>query len=567
MFKKTLLVSAGLLLGVVVAETLLQLFWHPAFLDKKYQRDDLGWTQSKVSLNNFGYRGGKLDLEKKAGILRIYSLGDSYTYGWYLDQGNSYPDILEKLVNQEFPGKVEVINASQPGFSPQEELERFENDGSLFSPDVVTIGINIFDLMDKEFKPTAEKSPVLSNSKLFQLTFGNADRRRIDLANRDEIRRVLEEASPQLQKFKDRLSKLNELVKATGGKLVLIVFPEFNPSNPNEPYRFVKFHEDMKKIAADQGIILVDFFEVFSKIDDKKSLVLNPVDSHPSAFAHQLAAEELKKKLDLKGIIESGKFTTQNFYERQVGTGDFLDNLHSIVEILEQGEKATSFNLEFGLGIQKTSFLDEKLNSVPYMINYLKTAKSYTHDGWPGAKVEINLQTGNLVIPKTIYGYSVVGISQVTGFYKKNGSLMSRDLALSEMDIEKDGNINIGIRPNQNFDLYRIIVDVKVAQVDLDQGKIIGIFKTDVLKANLGRGKMKVTIPVVKRIGSLPKFVTDGKGVGYVWVGGKMTSASLETKQGELVVILSIPANKDLNLELPVAAEPDQEIMFNIKYL
>ena len=568
MIKKSLLVFAGLLLGVLIAETLLQIFWRPAFLDKKYQRDDLGWTQSKVTLNNFGYRGGKLDLEKKAGSLRIYSLGDSYTYGWYLDQGSSYPDVLGKLLNQEFPGKLEVINASQPGFSPQEELERFENDGSLFSPDVVTIGINIFDLMDKEFKPTAEKSPILSNSKLFQLTFGNADRRRIDLANEDEIRQVLEENSPQLQKFENQLSKLNGLVRATGGKLVLIVFPEFNPSNPNESYRFVKFHQVMKKIAADQGILLVDLFDAFNKIDDKKSLVLNPIDSHPSAFAHQLAAEELKRKIDFKAMIESGNLSAQNFYERVAGVGDYLENLHSIVEISEQGQKAVSFNLEFGLGIQKTPFLDEKINDVPYIISYLKTAKSYTHDGWVGAKVEINLLPSNqniLSVPREIDGFQVSGVSQLTGFIRKDGS---RDLALSELEITKDDKtIYIKILTNQKFDLYRLNLDVGTKQGDFDQGKLVNSSETIILKGDLKKGAAKISLPTQQKVSSLPKFVAEGKSIGYIWMNDIQRSVNLEIGSSAVVVSLNAPTDRDYTIELPVALRPGQELRFKVKYI
>lgn len=74
----------GILFSLLFAEVLLRIIWKPVFLDSKYQRDDFTWISENVILNRFGYRNKEVDVKKEEGVYRIYSLGDSYTYGWQI---------------------------------------------------------------------------------------------------------------------------------------------------------------------------------------------------------------------------------------------------------------------------------------------------------------------------------------------------------------------------------------------------------------------------------------------------------------------------------------------------
>lgn len=77
---------------------------------------------------------------------RVLMLGDSNTYGLYLDQEESYPGQLETICNatKDNP-KIEVINLGYPGTNSSRLLSNFSRLLSTFRPDIVTVMIGAND--------------------------------------------------------------------------------------------------------------------------------------------------------------------------------------------------------------------------------------------------------------------------------------------------------------------------------------------------------------------------------------------------------------------------------------
>jgi len=93
--------------------------------------------------NSFGLRGKEITLDKPAGIKRILILGDSYTFGLYVGDDETYPAVLENLFLRDSE-KVEVINAGYAdGWSPDEHYAWLVNKGLRFKPDLVIYGFFI----------------------------------------------------------------------------------------------------------------------------------------------------------------------------------------------------------------------------------------------------------------------------------------------------------------------------------------------------------------------------------------------------------------------------------------
>lgn len=67
-------------------------------------------------INGQGLRGPDFDPSKPPGVFRIVCLGDSQTFGAgrYED---SYPEQLQEILDAQFPGKTQVVNAGIPGTS------------------------------------------------------------------------------------------------------------------------------------------------------------------------------------------------------------------------------------------------------------------------------------------------------------------------------------------------------------------------------------------------------------------------------------------------------------------
>jgi len=96
--------------------------------------------QVKARINNLGYRGENLDPRKRKQY-RIATLGDSFTFGWGVDDEDTWSRVLEKnLRNRGLD--VEVMNLGQPGTWPTQYAEIAERALPVLRPDLVVVAVN-----------------------------------------------------------------------------------------------------------------------------------------------------------------------------------------------------------------------------------------------------------------------------------------------------------------------------------------------------------------------------------------------------------------------------------------
>jgi hypothetical protein len=99
-------------------------------------------TMNKDSLNErFNY-----DLVKDGKTYRIITLGDSWTYGWYVNTNENYSEVLEDELNKDlYCGNIsnfEVINLGVGGYDIEYALNRFIKRGVKYKPDLVIWFVN-----------------------------------------------------------------------------------------------------------------------------------------------------------------------------------------------------------------------------------------------------------------------------------------------------------------------------------------------------------------------------------------------------------------------------------------
>src|SRR5581483_189566 len=87
------------------------------------------WT---IANDSRGYRDPDRPLPAEHdGVFRIVCLGDSITFGFNVDQDETFPRRLERLLNQRHPGHpVEVVNTAVPGWSWLQGLRFYETEGA-----------------------------------------------------------------------------------------------------------------------------------------------------------------------------------------------------------------------------------------------------------------------------------------------------------------------------------------------------------------------------------------------------------------------------------------------------
>lgn len=93
--------------------------------------------------------------EKNPGTYRIIALGDSFTYGMYVDTKDNWPEQLEDKLNAELKckdiSKFEVINLGVGGYDIQYGIERYKTRGQKYNPDLL-----IWFLKDDDFQEILE---------------------------------------------------------------------------------------------------------------------------------------------------------------------------------------------------------------------------------------------------------------------------------------------------------------------------------------------------------------------------------------------------------------------------
>ena len=98
----------------------------------------------RVSTDANGLRAPLHSQEKPEGTLRVMTLGCSTTFGWGVNDEETYPYLLEQ--NLKAAGhNVEVINGGQPGYSSFQGLWLWQKTLAAYKPDLVIFGYIVQD--------------------------------------------------------------------------------------------------------------------------------------------------------------------------------------------------------------------------------------------------------------------------------------------------------------------------------------------------------------------------------------------------------------------------------------
>jgi lysophospholipase L1-like esterase len=100
----------------------------------------------RIALNEDGFRSTLIAAGKRAAVLRIACIGDSWTFGMNVNQDQTYPARLETLLKQQRPAsEVEVMNFGVLGYSSFQGLELLKRRVLDLHPDVLVIGFGMND--------------------------------------------------------------------------------------------------------------------------------------------------------------------------------------------------------------------------------------------------------------------------------------------------------------------------------------------------------------------------------------------------------------------------------------
>ena len=239
-----------------------------------------------VRLNSCGLRGVDRAIEKPDNVIRIAFLGDSFTFGWGVEEEHSFVEVTGEILNRYLDGQdtsVEMLNLGIPGYSTFQEVELFLKERKEFQPDIVVVFF-----IQNDFGVPFFIGGIGDDGKMVRSTaFAKLGK---------------EEGSEDVQADKDRVvnmldpnKALRDLVKDSR-KNAYQVYLAFNP-HP-------KWKENLKRLwfvrkSSKLPIINIRprFLEAMESFEISEGDLSLPDDPHPSALKHSILGALLAEDL------------------------------------------------------------------------------------------------------------------------------------------------------------------------------------------------------------------------------------------------------------------------------
>ena len=269
--------------------------------------------------NRSGFRGRDLPEERTPASFRVVVLGDSFTYGVGVADAETLPAQLESALSERSGDLgVEVINLGEPGIETARELAHLRKQREL-RPDVVVLAYVLNDASRAEgvgqwnraadlvmLRPQhleAGAASTLSRSALFRFVQHRLARRR---AHTHTLAAYLETFDPEvnaegLAETEAVLRELQAEVEAGGAQLLIALYPILYQLGDDYPLEAA--HRKLGEIFDRLGIPWIDLRMAAFADQNAEALRVHPLDHHPNALAHGLAARAIADELTRRGLL------------------------------------------------------------------------------------------------------------------------------------------------------------------------------------------------------------------------------------------------------------------------
>jgi hypothetical protein len=275
------------------------------------QVDRIPELSHRVTINALGYRGEPVTREKPRDVIRVVMLGDSFTYGEFVDDSVTVPALLQKAL-ADACGPVEVVNGGVGGTTVVTHAAMAARAGVL-DPDLVLLMVyenDVINLRDPLWDQMADNRRVKSRfpmslvyrtmrgSALWQLAL----QARANLRMRKKFQQDPEaygeggELPRELQdEYRARLATLRDSLRGEGTPFVVTAYPSHNEIFRDSVAAQVRWVE---ALAEEMGIPYGDIHSVLRDSGlGPTEIYLLPHDGHGSPRAHRMVAARLAEVL------------------------------------------------------------------------------------------------------------------------------------------------------------------------------------------------------------------------------------------------------------------------------
>ena len=268
-----------------------------------------------VRVNNLGFRGRDLTIEKAPDTYRVAILGDSIAFGRTLPEEQIFASRLEALLAGRWPERtIEVANASLSGRDTWEELALLQHRILPLRPDLVIVQICLNDHVRLPFPKDDTHLGVFGEvawydySSLLALLdrrvpgFRTAHVRALrafGVDHRAEERVILDhwidpwrmlDVTPRWDEWSRTLLRIRDVAAAGGVEALFVVFPiDRQIAKPGETTLPI-----LTRFAAENGLSMIDLRGVFHQAVQPVLLDY----THPNARGHEIVAREIDRWIE-----------------------------------------------------------------------------------------------------------------------------------------------------------------------------------------------------------------------------------------------------------------------------
>ncbi|MEN8161267.1 MAG: GDSL-type esterase/lipase family protein [Myxococcota bacterium] len=265
--------------------------------------------------NRSGFRGADFANERRPGSLRVVVLGDSFAYGVGVADTETLAVQLETALAERGPSRdVEVINLGEPGIDTSRQLAHWHEHRKL-RPDVVVLAYVLNDVSRAEgvgernaaadlvmLRPGHLETGGWRGSALVRFVSHRLARRR---AHDGTLAGYLEAFDAErnaegLAETEARLGELAREVAADGAELLVALYPILY--RLGDDYPLAPAHETLGAIFDRLDLAWIDLRTDAFAGQPAEALHVHPLDHHPNALAHGLAARAIADEMARRGL-------------------------------------------------------------------------------------------------------------------------------------------------------------------------------------------------------------------------------------------------------------------------
>jgi len=255
-----------------------------------------------ISTNSYGMRDDEPVISDTDHVHRIIAIGDSFTFGYGVRGEDSYPNVLEKMLNRENGAKkFEVLNLGLGGYSTQQEAIVLKYKGLMWDPELIIIG---YVLNDPEIDPLQPLPAYFSETEWWQ--YVNIFRLIAKLKNIYNVQVLgggdyfiyLHNDKRKWQSVVTGFESVRDSAAANNIPVLLVVFPMIvNEDTKSKEefwgnYLYKDLHKRVTNLAEDNGFYVIDLYDYYSSYPPLE-LKVSPRNHHPSELGHKVASEAI----------------------------------------------------------------------------------------------------------------------------------------------------------------------------------------------------------------------------------------------------------------------------------